>query len=73
MTKGYFDNFAAQEQDDRAAEETWGSLGDATQRIVNQLAEVLRRNQPPSPSIVPSDDPDNRDCPSTSPPHERGA
>jgi hypothetical protein len=55
-----------------AQQETWRSLGEVAQRIVNQAAEALRRNQLSSPSIVPSEcNPDDRDCLPTSPTDER--
>ncbi len=73
MNKDYSSNVAAHEQDDLAADETWCSLGDAAQRVVNRLAEVLRRNQLSSPSIIPSDNPDDCDCPPASSSDEREA
>jgi hypothetical protein len=48
MNRDYSD-LAAQEQDHRAADETWCSLGEAAQRIVNQAEEPLRRNRLPHP------------------------
>jgi hypothetical protein len=53
--------------------ETWQWLPHVSQRVVDQAAESLRRNRISSPSIVPSDDPDDCGCPTTSPPDEREA
>jgi hypothetical protein len=50
--------------------ETWQPLHQVSQRVVEQ-AEARRRNRISSPSIVPSDDPDDCYCHPTSPPDDR--
>jgi hypothetical protein len=56
-----------------AQQETWQSFHQVSQRVVDQTAETLRRKQLSSPSIVPSDDPDDSDCSPTSPSDVREA
>jgi hypothetical protein len=48
---------ARREQDNLAVDETWRSIGGAAQRVVNRLADALRRNQFSSPPLVPDDTP----------------
>jgi hypothetical protein len=48
---------ARREQDNVAVDETWRPMGGAAQRVVNRLADALRRNQFSSPPLVPDDTP----------------
>jgi hypothetical protein len=69
----YASKLRSARNDAEAQPETWQPLHQVSQRVVDQAAETLRRNQLSSPSIVPSDVPGDCDCPPISPSDERKA
>jgi hypothetical protein len=64
-------NVAGAQQGYLPPRETWRSLHDISQKVLHQAAEALTRSRISSPSIVPSDSPDDCDCPATPPDHKK--